>query len=51
LYSDDGTTYDYEKGKDAITHLHWSNAEGRLSETGAKAWTKPDAEIVEVVGR
>jgi alpha-glucosidase (family GH31 glycosyl hydrolase) len=51
LYSDDGTTYDYEKGADEITHLHWSDASGKLSSTGAKAWTKPDSQIVEVMGR
>ena len=51
LYSDDGTTYDYEKGKDEITHLHWSNIDGKLSSTGAKAWTKPDSQIVEVIGK
>ncbi|MDW5264564.1 MULTISPECIES: glycoside hydrolase family 31 protein [Acidobacteriaceae] len=51
LYSDDGTTYDYEKGKDEIAHLHWSDAAGKLTSAGAKAWTKPDAEIVEVVGK
>jgi len=51
LYSDDGTTYDYEKGKDAITQLHWSDANRKLSETGAKAWAKPDAQIMDVVGR
>ncbi len=51
LYSDDGTTYDYEKGKDEITHLHWSNVEGKLSERGAKAWTKPNSEIVDVIGK
>ena len=26
LYSDDGKTYDYEKGKSSITHLHWDDA-------------------------
>ncbi|MEO8737885.1 MAG: TIM-barrel domain-containing protein [Edaphobacter sp.] len=51
LYSDDGTTYDYEKGADEITHLRWSDANGKLSSTGAKAWTKPDSQIVEVVGK
>ena len=51
LYSDDGTTYAYEQGKMELTHLHWSDASGRLEHTGAKAWVKPDAEMVEVVGR
>jgi len=49
LYSDDGTTYDYEQGKDEITHLHWSDASGKLSSTGAKAWAKPDSEMIEII--
>jgi alpha-glucosidase (family GH31 glycosyl hydrolase) len=51
LYNDDGTTYDYEKGADEIAHLHWSDAGGRLSVTGSKPWSKPDSQIVEVMGR
>jgi alpha-D-xyloside xylohydrolase len=51
LYSDDGTTYAYEQGKSELTHLHWSDAAGKLEQSGAKAWSKPETEIVEVVGR
>jgi alpha-D-xyloside xylohydrolase len=51
LYNDDGTTYDYEKGADEIAHLHWSDAGGRLSVTGSKPWSKPDSQMVEVMGR
>jgi alpha-D-xyloside xylohydrolase len=51
LYQDDGTTYDYEKGKADLTHLHWADASGKLTATGTKAWSRPDAEIVKVVGR
>lgn len=51
LYSDDGTTYDYEQGKDEITHLHWSNANQKLSSTGAKAWTTPDSQMIEIIGK
>ena len=51
IYQDDGTTYDYENGKSDITHLHWADGAGKLTSTGAKAWTKPDSEIVEVVGK
>jgi alpha-D-xyloside xylohydrolase len=51
LYQDDGTTYDYEQGKSEITHLHWDDAAAKLSATGAKAWTKPDSEMVEVIGK
>lgn len=51
LYQDDGTTYDYEDGKSEITHLRWSDGEGKLTSTGAKAWTKPDSQIIEVIGK
>ena len=51
LYQDDGTTYDYEKGKADLTHLRWADASGKLTATGTKAWSKPDSEIVKVVGR
>jgi alpha-D-xyloside xylohydrolase len=49
LYSDDGTTYDYEKGDFKLTHLHWDDAAQKLSHVGAAAWTQPDSEIVEVM--
>jgi alpha-D-xyloside xylohydrolase len=49
LYSDDGTTYDYEKGKDSITRLHWDDATHQLTHQGATAWSEPDEKIVEVV--
>jgi alpha-D-xyloside xylohydrolase len=51
LYNDDGKTYAYESGKSDVTHLHWSNATGKLEHTGAAAWNAPDATIVMVVGR
>lgn len=51
LYNDDGTTYGYESGKSEITHLHWSDASGRLEHHGAAAWSVPDAQVVSVVGR
>ena len=46
LYSDDGKTYAYEQGQHDITELHWDDATGKLTESGARAWTKPDVEIV-----
>jgi alpha-D-xyloside xylohydrolase len=49
LYSDDGKTYDYEKGKSSITHLHWDDAAQQLTHDGAAAWTDPDAQIVGIV--
>ena len=51
LYQDDGKTYSYEKGDNRITRLHWNDATQRLIHEGAQAWTKPDSEIVEVIGR
>lgn len=50
LYSDDGTTYAYEKGSSSITHLHWDDAKQKLSHEGAAAWKNSDEQIVEVVG-
>ncbi len=51
LYQDDGTTYAYEHGDSRITRLHWNDATHALEHQGAPAWTEPDSEIVEVVGR
>jgi alpha-glucosidase (family GH31 glycosyl hydrolase) len=48
LYSDDGTTYAYEKGDFKITQLHWDDAAKKLSHEGAEAWSEPDREIVEI---
>lgn len=39
LYNDDGQTYAYEKGDSQITNIHWDDASGRLTQTGAKAWS------------
>jgi alpha-glucosidase (family GH31 glycosyl hydrolase) len=49
LYSDDGTTYAYEKGDFKTTKLHWDDATQKLTHEGAAAWTEPDSDIVEVV--
>jgi alpha-D-xyloside xylohydrolase len=51
LYQDDGTTYAYEAGKADLTHLVWADASGKLVFTGTKAWTKSDAEVIEVIGK
>lgn len=48
LYSDDGTTYAYEKGDFKITKLHWDDAAKKLSHEGAEAWSEADSEIVEI---
>jgi alpha-D-xyloside xylohydrolase len=49
LFSDDGTTYAYEKGAGSITRLRWDEAAGKFTHDGAEAWTVPDDAVVEVV--
>ena len=49
LFSDDGTSYAYEKGAGSITRLHWDDALQQFSHDGAAAWTGGDAAVVEVV--
>ncbi len=49
LFTDDGTTYGYEKGAGSLTRLHWNNASGKLTHDGPAAWTQPDASILQVV--
>jgi alpha-glucosidase (family GH31 glycosyl hydrolase) len=51
LFSDDGTTYAYEKGAGSITHLRWDDSTGKFTHEGAEAWTGPDNAVVEVVKR
>jgi alpha-glucosidase/alpha-D-xyloside xylohydrolase len=51
LFSDDGTTYGYEKGGGMITTLHWDDAAHKLTDEGASAWSGPDVAVVKVVGR
>ena len=52
LYDDDGVSYDYEKGKGAVTTtLHWNDATGTLSATGDKALAKSAPSLVQVVGK
>lgn len=50
LFSDDGTTYAYEKGAGSITRLHWNESNHQLTHDGAAAWSTPDKSIVEIVG-
>jgi len=49
LFSDDGTTYAYEKGKGALTQFHWDDAKRQLRHEGAQPWTASDRPIVEIV--
>ena len=51
LYSDDGRTYAYETGDFKTTQLHWDDAAGKVTHTGAQAWSGPDATVTEIVGR
>ncbi len=49
LFSDDGTTYAYEKGAGSITRLHWDEATQQLTHKGAAAWSQPDKSVIDVV--
>ena len=49
LYSDDGSTYSYEKGNSSTTTLRWDDAKRRFTHAGSAAWTEPDSRIVEIV--
>jgi alpha-glucosidase (family GH31 glycosyl hydrolase) len=51
LYSDDGTTYDYEKSSGSVTKLHWDDKARRLTHAGPAAWTESDEKVVEIIGR
>lgn len=46
LYSDDGTTYAYEKGDFKITRLHWDNASWKLTHEGEATWRSQDEEVI-----
>lgn len=48
LYRDNGETYDYKRDG-RITVLHWDNHDRRFTQSGAKAWSVPDAKLVKVV--
>jgi alpha-D-xyloside xylohydrolase len=50
LFSDDGTTYAYEKGVGSITRLHWDDAKQMLTHDGAAGWSEPDSTIVRIAG-
>ena len=49
LFSDDGTTYAYEKGAGTITRLHWDDTSHQLKHEGPAAWTEPASTIVHVI--
>lgn len=50
LYTDDGTTYAYEKGDSSMTHLQWDDAAQKLKHDGTPAWNRPDQQILEIIG-
>ena len=50
LFTDDGRTYDYEKGGGHITHVRWDDAAHKLTHTGAEAWSAQDNNIIEIAG-
>lgn len=53
LYDDDGTSYDYEKGKGVtVTKLHWNDASGELAVTGDdKSLAKTLQGLTKVMGK
>ena len=51
LFSDDGTSYSYEKGVSSISTLFWDEATRKFRHEGATAWTSPDKTVVQIVGR
>ena len=51
LFSDDGTTYSYEKDQGSITKLHWDDGKHQLTHQGAIAWNEADTKIVDIVAR
>ena len=50
IFSDDGTTYAYEKGAGKVTRLHWDEARHKLTSQGDPAWSGPESAIVEIAG-
>ncbi len=51
LFSDDGTTYAYEKGAGSVTRVHWDDEKKQLTHEGAAAWSGNDGAIVEIAGQ
>jgi alpha-D-xyloside xylohydrolase len=50
LFSDDGTTYAYEKGAGSITQLHWSEAKHKFTPSGTADGATFKGDFLEVVG-
>ncbi|UAK23143.1 glycoside hydrolase family 31 protein [Sphingomonas nostoxanthinifaciens] len=49
LFSDDGTTYKYERGAGSVTTLVWNDRSRKLTYEGA--WRPADPSVVKVMGR
>jgi alpha-D-xyloside xylohydrolase len=50
LYADDGISYDYQRGKGRVTHLHWDDAAHRLAASGGGTiLRRPVSDLLEVV--
>ncbi|GAC1417976.1 MAG: hypothetical protein NVSMB62_09290 [Acidobacteriaceae bacterium] len=50
LYRDDGKTYAYEGGAFQLTHLHWSDADARLTTSGPAVPYGSSQNSVQVIG-
>ena len=48
FHNDDGKTYAYEHGAFRTTELRWNDATGKLTHTGAKAWTGSNESVVKI---
>ena len=52
LYSDDGTSYAYEQGRYSVSKMHWSDATGKLTHTGAAVpFAVSEKDAVQIIGR
>ena len=51
LFSDDGNSYSYEKGRGSVTRLTWNDATHELKHEGPDAWVYSDKSVVKIVGR
>jgi alpha-glucosidase/alpha-D-xyloside xylohydrolase len=49
LFSDDGTTYAYEKGAGTLTKFHWDDGNHRLQRSGDSAWSTENSKLVTVI--
>jgi len=48
LFSDDGTTYSYEKDGGSVARLHWDDATRRLTREGA-TWSRSAVTVIDVM--